>query len=85
MLGASNARMNELEAENSRLRAELLAQTQRADALLTMNAKLRRENTTLVCQVSQMARGSVPPALTLNEMATNRITGVGALQRLCWN
>ena len=32
MLGLGNTRVNQLEAENRRLRAELLAQTQRADA-----------------------------------------------------
>ena len=44
MLGLGNARINELEAENRRLRAELLAQTQRTDALSRIIVTLQKDN-----------------------------------------
>ena len=46
MLGLNNARVNQLEAENRILRAELLAERQRVEGLRTIIANLRRENAT---------------------------------------
>jgi cell shape-determining protein MreC len=55
MLGLGNARLNELDAENRRLRAELLAQTQRAEGLRSVIGELRRENDALNKMVDVMA------------------------------
>ena len=55
MLGLGNARINQLEAENRRLRAELLAQTQRNEGLRTIIANLQRENETAAYQLTQLA------------------------------
>ncbi len=56
MLGLGNTRVNQLEAENRRLRAELLAQTQRADAQSRIIANLQRENETAAYQLTQQAQ-----------------------------
>ncbi len=55
MLGLGNARLNALEAENRTLRAELLAQVQRTDALSRIIITLQRENEALTRQCANMA------------------------------
>jgi len=55
MLGLGNARLNELEAENRRLRAELLAERQRNEGLRSIIANLQRENETAALQLTQLA------------------------------
>ncbi len=55
MLGQGNARINELEAANRVLRAELLAQTLRAEALSGIVKTLQRENEALTRQCANMA------------------------------
>ncbi len=74
MLGLGNTRVNQLEAENRRLRAELLAQTQRADAQSRIIANLQRENETAAYQLTQQAQAG--RGFILNEPA---------IDRLCWN
>ena len=55
MLGLGNARLDALEAANRVLRAELLAQTQRAEALSGIVKTLQRENEALTRQCTNMA------------------------------
>lgn len=74
MLGLGNTRVNQLEAENRRLRAELLSQTQRADAQSRIIANLQRENETAAYQLTQQAQAG--RGFILNEPA---------IDRLCWN
>jgi hypothetical protein len=74
MLGLGNARLNQLEAENRRLRAELLAQTQRNEGLRTIIANLQRENETAAYQLTQQAQAG--RGFILNEPA---------IERMCWN
>ena len=84
MLGLGNARMNQLEAENRRLRAELLAQTQRADAQRTIIANLQRENATAALQLTQLA--AVATVATQQAQAgRGYILGETAFERQCWN
>ena len=55
MLGLGNTRINQLEAENRTLRAELLAEKQRNEGLRTIIATLQRENETATLQIVQLA------------------------------
>ena len=71
MLGLGNTRVNQLEAENRRLRAELLAQTQRADAQSRIIANLQRENETAAYQLTQQAQAG--RGFILNEPAIDRL------------
>ena len=71
MLGLGNTRVNQLEAENRRLRAELLAQTQRADAQSRIIANLQRENETAAYQLTQQAQAG--NGYDLSETAIDRI------------
>jgi len=76
--------MNQLEAENRRLRAELLAQTQRADAQRTIIANLQRENATAALQLTQLA--AVATVATQQAQAgRGYILGETAFERQCWN
>ena len=69
MLGLDNARLNALEAENRRLRDDLLAQTQRANALRALLCQAWREHGV---QAPDMPTGGT-------------VTVEAALARLCWN
>ena len=71
MLGLGNTRVNQLEAENRRLRAELLAQTQRADAQSRIIANLQRENETAAYQLTQQAQAG--RGFILNENPLDRV------------
>ena len=81
MLGLGNTRMNQLEAENRRLRAELLAQTQRTDALSRIIVTLQRENETAALQLTQLAavatvatqQAQAGRGFILNEQVLDRI------------
>jgi len=84
MLGLGNARLNELEAENRRLRAELLAQTQRVEGLRIIIGELRRENDAPNKMVDVMA--------TVTQHATQRAQAgrtvdvtEQAIERFVWN
>ena len=84
MLGLGNARMNQLEAENRRLRAELLAQTQRNEGLRTIIANLQRENETAAYQLTQLA--AVATVATQQAQAGRGfILNEGVLDRICAN
>lgn len=84
MLGLGNTRMNQLEAENRRLRAELLAQTQRADAQSLIIANLQRENETASYQLTQLA--AVAQVATQQAQAgRGYVLGETAFERQCWN
>ncbi len=84
MLGANNARINQLEAENRRLRAELLAQTQRADAQSRIIANLQRENETAAYQLAQLA--AVATVATQQAQAGRGfILNENPLDRVCRN
>lgn len=84
MLGLGNTRMNQLEAENRRLRAELLAQTQRADAQSCIIANLQRENETAAMQLTQLA--AVATVATQQAQAGRGfILNEGVLDRICPN
>lgn len=84
MLGTNNARMNQLEAENCRLRADLLAQTERAIALCGIIATLQSENETAALQLTQLA--AVAQVATQQAQAgRGYILGETALERQCWN
>lgn len=84
MLGLGNTRMNQLEAENRRLRAELLAQTQRTDALSRIIVTLQRENETAALQLTQLAAVAT---VATQQAQTGRgyILGETAFERQCWN
>lgn len=71
MLGLNNARINQLEAENRTLRAELDAANARANALRTALCQAWREHGVERTPGGQGDGGTV--------------TAQGALQRLCWN
>jgi len=76
--------MNQLEAENRRLRAELLAQTQRAEAQSRIIANLRRENATAALQLTQLA--AVATVATQQAQAGRGfILNEGVLDRICAN
>ena len=84
MLGANNARINALEAENRKLRADLLAQTLRVEALAGIIAHLQRENEAAARQLANMA--------TATQVATQQaqagrgfVLGETAFERQCWN
>ena len=84
MLGLGNTRVNQLEAENRRLRAELLAQTQRADAQSRIIANLQRENETAALQLAQLA--AVATVATQQAQAGRGfILNEGVLDRICPN
>lgn len=84
MLGLNNARINQLEAENRRLRAELLAQTQRADAQSRIIANLQRENETAALQLTQLA--AVATVATQQAQAGRGfILNENPLDRVCRN
>ena len=86
MLGASNARLNELEAENRRLRDELRTQTVRAEALAGIVRTQRAENDALVQQVNAMAAERRRAMQWAGQRPDgDLVTAAGALQRLCWN
>jgi len=84
MLGLGNARLNELEAENRRLRAELLAQTQRAEALRSVNGELRRENDALNKMVDAMAAVTRHATQQAQAGRTVDVTEQ-AIERFVWN
>ncbi len=84
MLGLGNTRVNQLEAENRRLRAELLAQTQRADAQSRIIANLQRENETAALQLAQLA--AVATVATQQAQAGRGfILNENPLDRVCRN
>jgi len=84
MLGLGNARLNQLEAENRRLRAELLAQTQRNEGLRTIIATLQRENETAAYQLTQLA--AVATVATQQAQAGRGfILNESVLDRVCRN
>ncbi len=84
MLGLGNARINQLEAENRRLRAELLAQTQRNEGLRTIIANLQRENETAAYQLTQLA--AVATVATQQAQAGRGfILNENPLDRVCRN
>ncbi len=84
MLGLGNARLNELEAENRRLRAELLAERQRNEGLRSIIANLQRENETAALQLTQLA--AVATVATQQAQAGRGfILGETAFERQCWN
>ena len=84
MLGLGNTRMNQLEAENRRLRAELLAQTQRVEALRGVIGELRRENDALNKMVDVMA---VSTQCATQQAQAGRTVDVTepAFERFVWN
>jgi len=84
MLGLGNARLNELEAENRRLRAELLAERQRNEGLRSIIANLQRENETAALQLTQLA--AVAQVATQQAQAGRGfILNEGVLDRICAN
>jgi len=84
MLGLGNARLNELEAENRRLRAELLAERQRNEGLRSIIANLQRENETAAYQLTQLA--AVATVATQQAQAGRGfILNEGVLDRICAN
>ena len=84
MLGLGNARLNQLEAENRRLRAELLAQTQRTEALSRIIVTLQRENETAAYQLTQLA--AVATVATQQAQAGRGfILNENPLDRVCRN
>ncbi len=84
MLGTNNVRLNELEAENRRLRAELLAEKQRNEGLRTIIANLQRENETAAYQLTQLA--AVATVATQQAQAGRGfIFNEGVLDRICPN
>lgn len=84
MLGANNTRMNQLEAENCRFSAELLAERQRNEGLHTIIANLRRENETAAYQLTHLA--AVAQVATQQAQAGRGfILNENPLDRLCRN
>ena len=84
MPGVNNARLNELEAANSVLRDELLAETQRNEGLRTIIATLQRENATAAYQLTQLA--AVAQVATQQALAGRGfILNEGVLDRICRN
>jgi len=84
MLGRSNTRLNQLEAANRVLRAELLAQTERAEALSGIVKTLQRENEALARQCTNMAT-TTQAATQQAQAARGYVIGEDVLARLCWN
>lgn len=71
MLGQGNARLNQIEAENRTLRAELDAANARANALRTALIAAWREH------------GIERTPCNLGD--SGMVTAESAMQRLCWN
>jgi hypothetical protein len=84
MLGLGNARLNALEAENRTLRAELVAQTQRTDALSRIIVILQKESETYARQLANMT--AVAQAATQQAQAgRGYCIGETPLDRVCRN
>lgn len=84
MLGANNTRINQLEADNRTLSAELLTERQRVEGLHTIIANLQRENETAAYQLTHLA--AVAQVATQQAQAGwGFILGETAFERQCWN
>jgi len=84
MLGLGSTRLNQLEAENRTLRAELLAERRRNEGLRTIIATLQRENETATLQIVQLA--AVAQVATQQAQAGRGfVLGETAFERQCWN
>ena len=84
MLGLGNTRLNQLEADNRRLRAELVAEKQRNEGLRTIIANLQRENETAAYQLTQLA--AVATVATQQAQAGRGFDlNEGVLDRICRN
>lgn len=84
MLGLGNTRINQLEAENRRLRAEVLYAQQRNEGLRSIIANLQRENETAALQLTQLA--AVATVATQQAQAGRGfILNEPAIERMCWN
>lgn len=84
MLGANNTHINQLEAENRRLRAELLAERQRNEGMRAIIATLQLENETAALQLTQLA--AVAQVATQQAQAGRGfILNEPVLDRICRN
>ena len=84
MIGLGNARLNQLEADNRRLRAELVAEKQRNEGLRTIIANLQRENAIAAYQLTQLA--AVATVATQQAQAGRGfILNEATIDRFCWN
>lgn len=84
MLGLGNTRINQLEAENRRLRAELLAERQRNEGMRAIIATLQLENETAALQLTQLA--AVAQVATQQAQAGRGfILNEPVLDRICRN
>ena len=84
MLGLGNTRLNQLEAENRRLRAELVAEKQRNEGLRTIIANLQRENAIAAYQLTQLA--AVATVATQQAQAgRGYVLNENPLDRICRN
>lgn len=84
MLGHNAGRINQLEAENMRLRADLLAQTRNVDGLRTIIANLRKERDQLVMQVNAVA-SATQAATTAAQAGRGYVCGESVLERVSRN
>ena len=84
MLGLGNARINELEAENRRLRAELLAQTQRTDALSRIIVTLQKDNEAAAHHMANMV-ATTQCATQQAQAGRGYDIGETAIERFVWN
>ena len=84
MPGLGNTRINQLEAENRRLRAELLAERQRNEGMRAIIATLQLENETAALQLTQLA--AVAQVATQQAQAGRGfILNEPVLDRICRN
>lgn len=84
MLGANNAREEQLEAENRVLRSELMAANQRGEMLRAINTTLRWENDALVMEVGALA-AATQHATQQAQAGRGYVPGDNVMMRLCWN
>ena len=84
MLGLGNTRLNQLEADNRRLRAELVAEKQRNEGLRTIIANLQRENAIAAYQLTQLAAVATVATQQAQAGRTVDVTEP-AIERFVWN
>ena len=84
MLGLCNTRLNQLEADNRRLRAELVAEKQRNEGLRTIIANLQRENAIAAYQLTQLAAVATVATQQAQAGRTVDVTEP-VLERFVWN
>jgi hypothetical protein len=84
MLGLNNARLNQLEADNRRLRADLVAQLDRNEAQRLLIAKLQRERNEAAQTITALT-AATQAATQAVQGVRGYVLGGSVLDRICRN